>query len=340
MLDMNNKNLANNYTLRISITSACNLNCKYCNTKRVIDYTNLLSDKDLLEIIESGVECGIKKVSWTGGEPTVKKNFADIVKQTKSLGIKTQHLTTNGTLFFKIAEKLKKNGMNRINFSLDTLNRKEYKDICGYDYLPAVLKSIKKSIEIYNNTKINCVVTKDNFSVIDDFINFNESLNGKLRVRFLELVPCGQIYEEDKNFFKRNFVSINEIISKLKKHGRLIPVKNTGEVPKSLYFKFPSLKGIYGVNPNYSVNYSCDRLMCTKIRVNPEGFVSNCTIKLDFVRDFRNKTLKEKKRMMEELVVEKKNRNYIGFRHRQKYYDFWRFGINPDYIKKKFPFSK
>jgi len=337
---MNKNNLKNDYTLRISVTPVCNLNCEYCNPKRTINYKDILSDKDLLEIIESGVSAGIRKVSWTGGEPTMRNNFTNLVKQTKSLGIRKQYLTTNGILFFKTADELKNNGITRVNFSLDTLNSKQYKKICRFDGLRYVIRSIKKSVEIYNNTKINCVITNDNFSVIDDFIKFSENFGEKLKVRFLEIVPCGQIYEEDKTIFKKKFVPVNKILNRLKTYGRLISVKNMGEVPKSSYFKISGLKSIYGINPNHSVNYRCDKLLCKKIRVNPQGFVSNCTINLEFVRDFRNKTLKERKRMMKELVLEKMNRDYTGFRHQQKYYDFWRFRIMPNYIKRKFQLNK
>lgn len=332
---MDKTDLQNNYTLRISATSFCNLNCKYCNPKRNIN-CNILSDKDLLEIVESGISAGIRRITWTGGEPTVRKGFVNLVKKAKALGIKSQHLTTNGILFFKIADELKKAGISRVNFSLDTLDKNQYRNICGFDGFDYVIRSIKKAIKIYHYAKINCVLTKENFDEIDDFVKFIEKFQGKLTIRFLELVPCGQIYDKDPTIFEKNFVSIYKILNRLKRYGDLISLENKGDVPKSLYFRISGLKGIYGVNPNYSANYRCDQEKCTKIRVNPEGFVSNCTIRLEYVRDFRNKTLEERKKLMKEIVREKLNRDYTGFRHKQKYYDFWRFGIPPKYIKEKF----
>ncbi len=332
---MNKTKLQNNYTLRISATSACNLNCNYCNPKRNPN-PNILSDKDLLKIVEAGASTEIKRVIWTGGEPTVREGFINLVKNVKALGVRQQHLTTNGILYYKMADKLKEAGITRVNLSLDILDRNQYKNICGVDGFNYVIDSIKKATELYSNTKINCVITKNNFSTIDDFVKFTEEFQGKLTVRFLELVPCGQIYDEDITIFEKNFVSIYEILNCLKKYGDLIPLENKGNVPKSLYFRISGLKGIYGVNPNYSANYRCDREKCTKIRVNPEGLVSNCAIRLEYVRDFRNKTLKERKKLMKEIVLEKLNRNYTGFCHKQKYYDFWRFGILPKYIKEKF----
>jgi molybdenum cofactor biosynthesis enzyme MoaA len=208
--------------------------------------------------------------------------------------------------------------------------------MCGFDGLEFVKKSIMKAIKLYPCVKINCVVVKNNLGIIDDFIEFVEKFNGKLIVRFLEVVPCGELYKKDKNVFKNTYVSFNKIKKRLANYGKLIPIKIDGDVPKSIYYKISGLQGIYSINPNYSVNYRCDRSKCPKLRVNPQGFVSNCTIQLKYVRDFRNKSLEKKIKMMKEIVREKLNRNYKGFRHKQKYYDFWRFGIKPDFIKNKF----
>lgn len=326
----------NNYTLRISTTSSCNLNCIYCNPKRLTDRKLDMTNQEILGIIKAGVATGIRKVSWTGGEPTIRPNFIKLIEKAKKLGIRKQGITTNGVIFFKIADKLKKAGLTKVNFSLDTLDRDEYKRICKLDALRLVIKSIKKALELYPQVKINCVITKSNFHVIDKFINFSEKYDGRIIIRFLEIVPCGQMYDNDPEIFKNNFVPLTKIKKQLEKHGRLTVVKIDGDVPKSIYYRIEGLKGVYGINPNFSVDFYCDKLKCPKIRVNPYGLVTNCTINLQFVRNFRGKTTKEKIRLMKEIVKEKAERNYRGFRHKQRFYDFWRFGINPPYIKKRF----
>lgn len=332
--------MKNDYTLRISITSVCNLNCVYCNTKRVVDCTKLMGKEDILGVIKAGYLAGIRKISWTGGEPTVRSDFVEIVRSAKQIGIEKQRMTTNGILYFKLAKQLKDAGITKINFSLDTLNPEEYKMICGHVGFEKVIKSIKVAIRLYKFVKINCVVTQQNRSIIKEMINyFDKYGRGKVVVRFLEIVPCGNIYEKNKNLFQKTFLSIKEMIKDFKKIGKITRVPVEGDIPKSQYYKIEGKKGIYGVNPNPSVGYACDKLGCPKIRVSPTGFVSNCSIQLKYVRDFRNTTQKEKNELMREIVKEKKNRNYKGFRHKQKYYDFWRFGINPEYITKKFPYE-
>ncbi|NTU66751.1 MAG: radical SAM protein [Candidatus Moranbacteria bacterium] len=328
--------MENNYTLRISVTSLCNLNCIYCNTQRVANPRELMSEKDIEDLLRAAFQAGIKKVSWTGGEPTIRPDFLKLVKKAKEIGIVRQSLTTNGILYSKIAEDLREYGLTKINFSLDSLESEKYKKICGYDGLHKVITSIDKAVDLYNKIKINCVVTKSNISIIGEMIDYFDKYNGKVVVRFLEIVPCGQMYEYNKSIFEDQFVSENEMLNHMKDIGELTPVKIFGDVPKSSYFKIKGKRGIYGVNPNFSVGFKCDQKKCPKIRVSPNGFVSNCTINLNHVRDFRNKTLEEKIELMKEIVKEKKRRDYSGFLHRQKYYDFWRFGVTPEYIDKKF----
>lgn len=328
--------MKNNYTLRISVTSACNLNCIYCNPNRCVDLKKIMVKKDILGIIGAGYKAGVRKISWTGGEPTFRPDFLEIVRAAKVIGIKKQSMTTNGILYYRMAKQLKKAGISKINFSLDTLNAKEYKNICGYDGFDNVINSIAEAIKLYKKIKINCVVTQSNLHVVREMIEYFDKYKDRIIIRFLEMVPCGQMYEADKNIFPQNFLPIKDIIKEFKKIGDVTPVQVEGDVPKSLYFRIKGKQGIYGVNPNLSVNYVCDKEKCPKIRINPNGFVSNCTIQLKYVRDFRDTTQAEKNKLMLEIVKEKRNRNYKGFRHKQQYYDFWRFGINPDYINTKF----
>ncbi|MEI7792009.1 MAG: radical SAM protein [Candidatus Berkelbacteria bacterium] len=298
--------MENNYTLRISITSACNLNCIYCNTQRKIDVKSVMSKDDIMGIINAGFKAGVRKISWTGGEPTVRPDFIDIVREAKEVGIKKQSMTTNGILYYKMAEQLKDAGISKINFSLDTLDPEEYKKICGYDGFDKAIKSINMATKLYERIKINCVVTKANRHVTEEMINYFDKYGDKIIIRFLEMVPCGQMYKSNKSIFGENFLSVNEMIDDFKKIGKITPVDVEGDVPKSLYYKIAGKMGIYGVNPNYSVGYVCDKTKCPKIRISPNGFVSNCSIQLKYVRDFRVTTQEEKNKLMSEIVNEKK----------------------------------
>ncbi|MBU0766634.1 radical SAM protein [Patescibacteria group bacterium] len=318
------------YVVRVSATSKCNLDCRYCKPDK--SRRTVMSDDDMLGIIEAGVKAGVKRASWTGGEPTIRPKIVESIAAARELGVQYQSITTNGVVFGNRAHEFGEAGIDRVNISLETLDRDEYAQITGADALDKVLHSIRESMRTIGTVKVNCVITRDNIRNILKFVDFAQDFKDGLTVRFLEVVPCENEYADNGDFFAKTFVSAQEMISELQGAGELTPKQITGNVPKSKYFKISGKKGIFGVNPNHSVQFHCDREECTKIRVNPQGIVSNCTIDLSFCRDFSGLSQAEKDALMLEIVREKIERNYTGFLHRQRYYDFWRFGTpHPDY---------
>ena len=84
------------------------------------------------------------KLDLTGGEPTVRKDFFDIIKILKNeAGIKKVVITTNGYHLDEKAKMLVDSGLNGINISIDSLNRNTFKTVTGHDRLPEILKGIK-----------------------------------------------------------------------------------------------------------------------------------------------------------------------------------------------------
>lgn len=110
-----------NYSsLRLEITSQCNLKCLYCHNN---DYSNKEDDMTTEEIITLVKNIKnvfpINKVLLTGGEPLLNKDIVYIVEAITSLGIKPD-LVTNGKLLTKeLANDLINAGLKRIRLSID-----------------------------------------------------------------------------------------------------------------------------------------------------------------------------------------------------------------------------
>ncbi len=162
MLDRYNREIS---YLRISVTDRCNLRCYYCMPSDGIikkKHSQIISYENILKITEQSVKAGIKKIRLTGGEPLVRKDIENLVKgisQTK--GIEEVCMTTNGTLLSEKAAVLKKNGLDRVNVSLDTLDAGRYREITGVGDIKDVLKGIYSAIDEGIRVKINMVVLDD-----------------------------------------------------------------------------------------------------------------------------------------------------------------------------------
>src|SRR6056300_1379965 len=134
--------------IRLSISDVCNFKCGYClpdgyKTDKS-DNRTFIKIEEIRRLVKALSELGVSKIRLTGGEPTVRKDFFDIVKTIKeNSGIKKTVITTNGYHLDKIAYKIKDSGLDGINISIDSLNRDTFKKVTSHDRLDEILRGIK-----------------------------------------------------------------------------------------------------------------------------------------------------------------------------------------------------
>src|SRR3954464_9820748 len=114
--------------LRVSLTDRCNLRCNYCMPAEGLDWLpteETLTDDEVVRLVRIGVEhLGIREVRFTGGEPLLRRGLAGIVKHTKALDPSPEvSLTTNALGLARTAPTLAAAGLDRVNVSLDTVDR-------------------------------------------------------------------------------------------------------------------------------------------------------------------------------------------------------------------------
>src|SRR5262245_39639281 len=150
--------------LRLSVTDRCNLRCQYCMPER--DYV-WLPRRDILDFEEIGrlVDVfgglGVERVRLTGGEPLVRRDLPDLVRQLAARKLSDLALTTNGVLLADQADALKKAGLHRITVSLDTLQPERFRALARFDELPRVLAGIRAAARAgLNPLKIDTVVIR------------------------------------------------------------------------------------------------------------------------------------------------------------------------------------
>src|SRR5437764_10381179 len=114
--------------LRVSLTDRCNLRCSYCMPPEGLDWLpspELLTDDELVRVLGVAVvDLGITEIRLTGGEPLLRRSLVDLVRRITSLTPAPRvSMTTNGIGLARIVEDLAAAGLQRINVSLDTLQR-------------------------------------------------------------------------------------------------------------------------------------------------------------------------------------------------------------------------
>ena len=115
-----------NYTsIRLEITSKCNLNCQYCHNALYNNSKDDMTSDDIIKLVKNlDKKNKIKKVLLTGGEPLLNKDICKIIEEFTKMNIKLD-MVTNGTLLTEeYLKRLEKAGLKRIRLSIDSVDDK------------------------------------------------------------------------------------------------------------------------------------------------------------------------------------------------------------------------
>ena len=253
--------------IRLSISDVCNFKCGYCLPDGYkidkSDNRTFINIEEIRRLAKALSELGVSKIRLTGGEPTVRKDFFEIVKiLKKNSGIKKTVITTNGYRLDKIANDIKNSGLNGINISIDSLNADTFKKITGHDRLEEILKGIKKLKNLdFKNIKINAVLLKGINDSERDFNDWAEFVkNNEIDFRYIELMQTG----DNLDYFNKYHVPAKNFINYLNNNNWVIQTFGKDAGPSKNYLN-PKFKGKFGVIAPYSEDFckSCNRLRIT-----------------------------------------------------------------------------
>ncbi|WP_417458980.1 GTP 3',8-cyclase MoaA [Kordiimonas sp.] len=246
--------------LRLSVTDACNFRCSYCLPEgfKKCGSPPPLSRDELRRAARAFVSLGLRKIRLTGGEPTIRPDFDDIVADISTVGgLKKLALTTNGYRLHERVERWHGLGLNAINVSLDSLNREAFRRITGHDRCHEVLHGIHRALEAgFSDVKINVVYMKDiNDHEVADFITLTKTL--PVSIRFIELMETG----DHAAFFRNHHISTDVIADRLKILGWAPTIKAADSGPAN-EFMHTNHAGRIGLIAPYSKDFckSCNRL--------------------------------------------------------------------------------
>lgn len=259
--------------LRVSVTDRCNLRCIYCHPLDGCDFVErkeILRLEEIYRIVQLLVECGIRKVRLTGGEPLVRKNIVYLVEKLAGIeGIEELALTTNGVLLESLAAELKDAGLHQVNISVDSTDREIYKQITGFDLLPTVTKGIYKALEVgLRPVKINSVIMR-NINVSQIPLLAQMSVRLPVTVRFIEYCPTSKYAKPASDYVPTS--KVREIIEF--EFGHLLPVIADGTSGPASYFKIKNSTGTIGFISGRS-SILCRS--CNRLRLTSEGKIMPC----------------------------------------------------------------
>ena len=258
--------------LRIAVCERCNLRCVYCMPEKGIKFSpakNILNIDEIKRIVNILSGEGVSKIRFTGGEPLMRNDLVQIVKNAVSTkNVDSVHITTNGIFLSDKIYQLKEAGLHGLNISLDTLKSERFEKIARRPGFDLVIKSLDMALEAgFQSVKINMVVMRSfNEDEIPDFVELTRKKN--ITVRFIELMPfdAHQIWKTGHYFgveLMQNM--LNNLYPELH--------KANGSSTEQHVYRIPGYKGKIALIPSYTRSLCGD---CSRIRLTADGKIRNC----------------------------------------------------------------
>ena len=272
LLDSYNRSIRD---LRISLTDRCNFRCFYClpnGEPALARKETILSFEEIERIAKIFVSLGIEKVRLTGGEPLIRRDVPNLVEKLSALRpeLKDIALTTNGFDFPRHAAALKAAGLDRVTFSLDSLDPANFHDITGVDALPRVIDAIAAARDLgFQPVKVNAVIVRGrNDHEVVDLARF--ARKNDVSMRFIEFMPLDSADEWNKQLV----VSGREIREKIEKEFPLKLIDQSRGSETSWKYRFvKGSSGEIGIIAPVTEMF-CGQ--CSRIRLTADGQIRTC----------------------------------------------------------------
>jgi len=279
--------------LRVSLTDRCNFRCLYCLpeteaaqnfyrghwahlpdsapiVQQWVPKSKILSFEEIERAVRVAAGLGIQKIRLTGGEPLLRHDLEQLVARLAKIpGIEDLAMTTNGFLFPQKARALRDAGLRRVSFSLDSLDRDNFKKITGRDGLSEVLESIRLAQELgFSPVKVNAVVIREiNDHELESLAEFARERD--LSFRFIEFMPL----DSARAWQKEMVVKGSEILLRLRARFDLKPVTSDNPSSTAKRWAFPDGRGEIGIIAPVSEPF-CGH--CNRIRLTADGKIRTC----------------------------------------------------------------
>ena len=270
--------------LRLSVTDRCNFRCTYCMPEEGMQWlprADVLTFEEFERLARVFVErFEVDGLRLTGGEPTVRAHLPVLVDKLAQLRVPEHSssplagkkpdlsITTNGATFRLLADELRQAGLDRVNISLDTLQRDRFLQMTRRDELVRVLDGIEAAKDAgFAPVKINAVIER---GVNDDEIVALATYGREhdVEVRYIEFMPL----DATGHWMHDKVVSQDEIVAAI---GAVYPLEQMparGTAPADRW-RYLDGRGTVGVIPTVTKPFCGD---CDRVRLTAEGQFRTC----------------------------------------------------------------
>jgi cyclic pyranopterin phosphate synthase len=234
----------------------------------------LMQDDELLTLVRVFAELGFDKYRLTGGEPTVRPNLVEIVREMRATpGVTSLSMTTNGILLDKLAQPLKDAGLERVNVSLDTLDPVKFKRITRWGRFEDVWEGIMAAEQAgLTPMKINAVIVRGfNDDDVADLATL--TIDHPWQIRYIEMMPFGDV----ATFAQAQVVTDAEVRQRIEDRFGKLELLDDGKLDgEARMYRIPGAQGSIGLISSVTQPFCAS---CTRARLTADGVLRLCLLR-------------------------------------------------------------
>lgn len=261
------------YYLRLSVTDVCNFRCNYCLPEGYkphgVANKSFLSLDEIRRVTRAFAAAGTEKVRLTGGEPTLRRDFTDIIAAVReNSAIRQLAVTTNGYRLARDVAMWRNAGLTALNVILDSLDARQFHAITGQDKFQQVMNGIDAAfIAGFSQVKVNAVLMRHmNAHSLHTFLEWIRCR--PIQLRFIELMETG----DGGDLFRQQHISGAIIRDSLLLQGWMRQPRTRSDGPAQV-FRHADYQGEVGLIMPYEKDFC---VSCNRLRVSATGKLHMC----------------------------------------------------------------
>jgi radical SAM protein with 4Fe4S-binding SPASM domain len=183
----------------VEVTKRCNLRCPHCFTDSTPDAHAGVPTDQLAGLLTAIARAGGRQVAFSGGEPLLRRDLAEVMRRGLEAGLESYSLVTNGLIADAArVDQLKRAGLRAVQVSLDGVDAQDH---CAVRRCPPIafyraLRAVRLFQDAGIVVDVAMILTPRNIARAPEMVLLAEALQVR-SVRFCTFVPTGRALSEE-----------------------------------------------------------------------------------------------------------------------------------------------
>jgi cyclic pyranopterin phosphate synthase len=230
----------------------------------------LLSFPEILKVVEAVLPLGLKKIKITGGEPLLRSQLPDLIREMKTRFPDLEvGLITNGRHLAPLLPDLQAAGLDSVTISIDALDPATFSKISGNGQrVDIILDAIERTMTAFGRVKLNTVLLRgENDDQVEPLAAYFR--RSGITLRFIEFMDVGTI----NRWSRDRVVGGDEVLARLRAMGELVPVTKSHPGETSERWAWADGQGEVGFINSVTRPFCAD---CSRVRLGADGRLYTC----------------------------------------------------------------